>query len=64
MASGPEIIQYIKDTTAKLGLDKHTRFNSRVNDAVWNEPEGKWNLKSDHVAQYYNENHGLTLDSR
>ena len=63
MAGGPEILQYIKDTTARLGLDKHTRFKSRVVEAVWNETEGKWNLTSQHTRDGRTRPHGLTFDS-
>ncbi|KAL4957625.1 hypothetical protein BDW69DRAFT_200462 [Aspergillus filifer] len=43
-AKGPEIQQYILDTTEKFGLREKIQFNSKVTSAIWNEDEGKWDL--------------------
>ncbi|KAL4945497.1 hypothetical protein BDV06DRAFT_219188 [Aspergillus oleicola] len=44
-AKGPEIQQYILDTTEKFGLREKVQFNSKVISAIWNEEEGKWKLR-------------------
>ncbi|RFU36301.1 Flavin-containing monooxygenase, partial [Scytalidium lignicola] len=44
LATGPEIKEYIQETSAKFSLDKYMQFNSRVNSAVWDEASGKWQL--------------------
>ncbi|KAL5041857.1 hypothetical protein BDW71DRAFT_157954 [Aspergillus fruticulosus] len=44
-AKGPEIQQYILDTTEKYGLREKVQFNTRVISSIWNEGEGKWELK-------------------
>jgi hypothetical protein len=46
MASGTEIRQYIKDVATKLDLEKYMKFNHKVLEATWNEPEGRWDLLS------------------
>ena len=46
MASGHEIIAYIRDVKQKFQLDRWIQFNSAVKQAVWNEDSGKWQLRS------------------
>lgn len=45
IADGPAILQYIKDTAAKFGIDKKIQFNHKVIDASWNDDEKMWTLK-------------------
>ncbi|KAJ5162533.1 hypothetical protein N7492_007925 [Penicillium capsulatum] len=44
-APGAEIRQYIHRTARKWNLDDHVQLNTRVVEAVWDEPSGKWKLK-------------------
>ncbi|KAF5003101.1 hypothetical protein FDECE_10336 [Fusarium decemcellulare] len=44
-ASGPEIWEYIKRTTAKYSLDERVQFNSKVVSTVWDDRKGKWIIK-------------------
>ncbi len=44
IADGPSILQYIKETAAKFGIDKKIKFNHRVVDANWNDHEKLWTL--------------------
>lgn len=46
-ASGQEIWEYIKRTTAKYGLDEKVQFNSRVIESVWDDSSGTWKVKVD-----------------
>lgn len=48
MASGQEIIEYIRDVNRKFELDRWIQFKSAVEQAIWNEGEGKWKLRSRH----------------
>jgi cation diffusion facilitator CzcD-associated flavoprotein CzcO len=50
MASGHEIIQYIRDVNRKFQLDRWIKFNSAVEEAVWDEDKGKWRLRSEEIA--------------
>ncbi|KAJ3538381.1 hypothetical protein NM208_g5929 [Fusarium decemcellulare] len=46
-ASSPEIWQYMKDTAVKWKLEQFIKFKARVTDSIWDDHEGKWNLKVD-----------------
>lgn len=45
MASGQEIIQYVKDVKLKFGLDAYIQFNTALEQAEWDEEAGKWKLR-------------------
>ena len=45
IADGPSILQYIKDTAAKFGIDKKIQYNHKVTDASWSDEEKLWTLK-------------------
>ena len=49
-ASGPEILQYFRDTAKNFDLEKYIRLQHEVVEAVWNENEGLWCLKIRDVA--------------
>lgn len=54
MASGQEIIQYIRDVAKKFDLNRHISFNSPLQEAVWDEESGKWKLKGRlHQASFH-----------
>ncbi|KAK5049450.1 hypothetical protein LTR84_004379 [Exophiala bonariae] len=44
-ASGPEILQYFRDTARTHDLEKYIKLRSEVIEARWAEDEGKWMLK-------------------
>lgn len=44
LASGPEILEYILETTKKFDLERFMKFNTRVVEAVFDENIGKWNI--------------------
>jgi cation diffusion facilitator CzcD-associated flavoprotein CzcO len=44
IADGPSILQYIKDTAAKFGIDKHIQYNKKVTDASWSDKDACWTL--------------------
>jgi monooxygenase len=47
IADGPSILQYIKDTAAKFGIDKKILFNHKVMDASWDDAAKIWTLTID-----------------
>ena len=51
IADGPSILQYIKNTAAKFGIDKKIKFNHKVMDASWTDAEKLWTLT---IAAYEN----------
>lgn len=44
IADGPSILQYIKDTATKFGIDKKILYNHKVADASWSDAEKMWTL--------------------
>ena len=50
MASGHEILQYIRDVKRKFQLDRWIKFNASVEEAVWDEQSGKWTLQGKHES--------------
>ena len=44
IADGDSILQYIKDTAAESGIDRHIRFDHRVIAAGWSTDEARWRI--------------------
>jgi monooxygenase len=44
IADGPDILQYMKDTTAKFGIDKKIQYNHKVVNASWSDEDKQWTL--------------------
>ncbi len=44
IADGPNILNYVKRTAAKYGIDKHIRFNHHVKAASWSTEEARWTV--------------------
>ncbi|MEZ4294911.1 MAG: NAD(P)/FAD-dependent oxidoreductase [Polyangiaceae bacterium] len=44
IADGASIRQYIRDTSAKFGIDEHIRFHHRIVRAEWSSEEARWTL--------------------
>jgi monooxygenase len=44
IADGPAILQYIRDTAAEAGIDRHIRFGHRVVRLEWHTGEARWHV--------------------
>lgn len=44
IADGPNILNYVKRTAAKYGIDKHIRFNHHVKAASWSTEDARWTV--------------------
>ena len=44
IADGASILQYIKDTAAAEGIDRHIRFNHRIVKAEWSTDAARWTI--------------------
>ncbi len=44
IADGPAILQYIRDTARKFGIDRRIRYHHRVTDANWSDAGKRWEL--------------------
>jgi monooxygenase len=76
IADGPSILSYIRDTSAEGGIDRHIRFNHRVERAEYSTSDARWTVhatRTDTHEQvsiscgfllvctgYYNYEHGYT----
>jgi cation diffusion facilitator CzcD-associated flavoprotein CzcO len=47
IADGDSILQYIKDTAAESGVDRHIRFNHKVTAANWSSEESRWQITAE-----------------
>ncbi|SMD19604.1 flavin-containing monooxygenase [Kibdelosporangium aridum] len=48
IADGPSILEYIRQTAADAGIDRHIRFSHRVVKASWSTEESKWTVTAEH----------------
>ena len=42
IADGSSILNYVRDTAREYGIDRHIRFQQRVESASWSSDEGRW----------------------
>ena len=47
IAEGADILEYLKDTAADEGIDRHIRYGHRVRSAEWSSEEARWLLTVD-----------------
>ncbi len=45
LADGPAILNYVKETAAENGIDRHIRYNHRVKRASWSSGRALWSLE-------------------
>jgi monooxygenase len=45
MADGASILQYVRDTAAETGVDRHIRFKQSVHSATWSSEDARWTLE-------------------
>jgi monooxygenase len=46
IADGPSILQYVRDTAAEAGVDRHIRFGIRVVRAAWSSQDRRWTVEA------------------
>jgi monooxygenase len=44
IADGPSIMNYLRETVAEFGIDRHIRFNHLVTTAVWSTTDATWTV--------------------
>lgn len=47
IADGPSILDYVKETAAEYGVDKHIRFNHLVKSASWSSDRALWTVEAE-----------------
>ena len=50
IADGPSILQYLKQTVAQFGIDKHIRYGQLVTKAQWSTDDALWTVTSTNKA--------------
>jgi monooxygenase len=45
IADGPSILEYIKQTSKRFGIDKYIKFNHSVKAATWSDTENLWTIE-------------------
>ncbi|HTI20893.1 MAG TPA: NAD(P)/FAD-dependent oxidoreductase [Kutzneria sp.] len=48
IADGPSILDYIRDTAAEAGIDRHIRYGHRVVSAAWSTEDARWTVETLH----------------
>src|SRR4051812_11277142 len=72
IADGPAILEYLRETAATFGIDKHIRLGRRVVRASWSSAEALWTVETDQESYtcnflyvcsgYYNYDSGHVVD--
>jgi len=47
IADGPSIREYVRETAAEGGIDKHIRFHHRVTAAAWSSGDARWTITAE-----------------
>jgi cation diffusion facilitator CzcD-associated flavoprotein CzcO len=45
IADGPSILEYVRETAAEHGIDRHIRFHHRVERAEWSTADSRWTVR-------------------
>ena len=45
IADGPSIMNYLKETVAEYGIDKHIRYSQKVVSADWSDEDNRWTVR-------------------
>jgi cation diffusion facilitator CzcD-associated flavoprotein CzcO len=51
IADGPSILDYIRETAAEAGIDRHIRFGHRVVRAEWSSADARWTVEAVHDGE-------------
>ena len=46
IADGPSILEYVRDTARRGGIDRHIRFHHRVVRAEWSSADARWEVEA------------------
>ncbi|HVY89979.1 MAG TPA: NAD(P)/FAD-dependent oxidoreductase [Hyphomonadaceae bacterium] len=51
IADGPSILDYVKQTAAENGIDKHIRYKHKVTSLAWSSKDARWTINAEHDGQ-------------
>jgi len=46
IADGDSILDYVRETAAENGIDRHVRFNHRATSASWSSADSRWTVEA------------------
>jgi cation diffusion facilitator CzcD-associated flavoprotein CzcO len=46
LADGPSILNYVRETAAEYGVDRHIRFRHKVTSAAWSSADARWTVEA------------------
>ncbi len=46
IADGQSILQYVRDTARESGIDRHIRFQQKVQSASWSSEDARWTVEA------------------
>ena len=47
IADGPSILNYVRQTAAENGIDRHIRFGHKVKRAAWSTQDARWTVEAE-----------------
>jgi len=47
IADGPAILNYLRETALEYGIDRHIRFQHRVQSASWSSEQSRWTIDAE-----------------
>jgi monooxygenase len=47
IADGPSILNYVRETAAENGIERHIRFHHMVKSADWNSNDARWTVRAE-----------------
>ena len=50
IGDGPTILQYVRETAHEFGIERHIRFQNRVQSAAWSSEDARWILEVENGA--------------
>jgi monooxygenase len=50
IADGPRILNYVRETAAENGIEKHIRYHHRVKHASWSTREARWTIEAERTV--------------
>uniref|UniRef100_B0T846 FAD dependent oxidoreductase n=1 Tax=Caulobacter sp. (strain K31) TaxID=366602 RepID=B0T846_CAUSK len=51
IADGPSILNYVRETAAEHGIDRHIRYGNKVKRATWSSETATWTVEAEHDGQ-------------
>lgn len=51
LADGPTILEYVRETARVYGIDRHIRFQHRVQSASWSSQDARWTIEVSNAGE-------------